>query len=237
MDILAIIASLAAFFVKGLAGFANTLVFTTILGFGTSNLQITPMELVLGFPCNIYVAWHERKKIAMRKILPIAAMVMVGSIPGAFFLKNLDVKLLKILFGILVVIIGIDMLVKSGRKPKSGSKAMTTLLGLAAGILCGLFGVGVLIAAYVNRASDNPDEFKGTVSAVFAVENIFRIVLYACTGILTPAILLGALKLVPFMIIGLAAGMICSGRLKEDIVKKIVIILLIIAGAAMIIKA
>ena len=237
MDILSIIASLAAFFIKGLAGFANTLVFTTILGFGSSNLQITPMELVLGFPCNIYVAWHERKKIAMRKILPIAAMVMVGSIPGAFFLKNLDVKLLKILFGILVVIIGIDMLVKSGRKPKSGSKAMTTLLGLAAGILCGLFGVGVLVAAYVSRTADDPDEFKGTVSAVFAVENIFRIALYACTGILSFDILLGALKLVPFMIIGLAAGLFCSGKMKESIVKKIVIILLIIAGAALIVRA
>ncbi|MBQ4051242.1 MAG: sulfite exporter TauE/SafE family protein [Oscillospiraceae bacterium] len=234
---LAIIASLAAFFVKGLAGFANTLVFTTILGFGSSNLQITPMELVLGFPCNIYVAWHERKKISVKKILPIAAMVMVGSIPGAFFLKNLDVKLLKILFGILVVIIGIDMLVKNGRKSKNDSKVLTTLLGLAAGILCGLFGVGVLVAAYINRTSDNPDEFKGTVSAVFAVENIFRIVLYACTGILSFDILLGALKLVPFMIIGLAAGLICSGKMKESLVKKIVIILLIIAGIALIIKA
>ena len=237
MDILSIIASLAAFFVKGLAGFANTLAFTTILGFGSSNLEITPMELVLGFPCNIYLAWHERKKISMRKVLPITAMVMLGSIPGAFFLKTLDVKLLKILFGILVIIIGIDMLIKNGRKPKNGPKALTTLLGLAAGILCGLFGVGVLVAAYISRTADDPDEFKGTVSAVFAVENIFRIALYACTGILTPAILLGALKLVPFMILGLAAGLICSGKMKESIVKKIVIILLIIAGAALIVRA
>lgn len=32
-----ILATLSAFFVKGLCGFANTLVFTSILGFGSSN--------------------------------------------------------------------------------------------------------------------------------------------------------------------------------------------------------
>jgi len=237
MDILAIIATVAAFFVKGLAGFANTLVFTTMLGFGSSNLQITPMELVLGFPCNIFMAWKDRKKIDLRRALTLAGMVMLGSIPGAFFLKSLDVKFLKIAFGILVVIIGIDMLLKGNKKAQKESKLLTTLLGLAAGILCGLFGVGVLVAAYISRTSDNPDEFKGTVSMVFAVENIFRIVLYACTGILTGGILLSALKLVPFMAIGLAAGLVCSGKMKESIVKKIVVILLIIAGAALVLKA
>lgn len=237
MDILAIIASLAAFFVKGLAGFANTLVFTTILGFGASNLQITPMELVLGFPCNLFMTWKDRKKIPAKRALTLAGMVMLGSIPGAFFLKSLDVKLLKILFGILVIIIGLDMLFKGNKKAKKESKFLTTTLGLSAGILCGLFGVGVLVAAFISRTTEDPDEFKGTVSAVFAVENIFRIILYSCTGILTPAILLGALKLLPFMAIGLAAGIICSGRMKQSAVKKIVVILLIIAGAALILKA
>lgn len=237
MDILAIIATLAAFFVKGLAGFANTLVFTTMLGFGSSNLQITPMELVLGYPCNIFMAWKDRKKIDFRRALTLAGMVMLGGIPGAFFLKSLDVKFLKIAFGILVIIIGIDMLLKGNKKAQKESKLLTTLLGLAAGILCGLFGVGVLVAAYISRTSDNSDEFKGTVSMVFAVENTFRIILYACTGILTGEILLSALKLVPFMAIGLAAGLICSGKMKDSIVKKIVVILLIIAGAALVLKA
>lgn len=35
-----IVAALCAFFVKGLCGFANTLVFTTILSFGNSNVNI-----------------------------------------------------------------------------------------------------------------------------------------------------------------------------------------------------
>ncbi len=56
-----IAATVGAFFVKGLCGFANTLVFTSILGFGSDNINISPVELVLGFPTNLILVWKERK--------------------------------------------------------------------------------------------------------------------------------------------------------------------------------
>ena len=53
-----IAATLAAFFVKGLCGFANTLVFTSVLSFGVSNAGISPVELLLGMPTNAILAWR-----------------------------------------------------------------------------------------------------------------------------------------------------------------------------------
>ena len=41
-------AAILAYFIKGLCGFANTLVFTTLLSFGHSNISISPVELLLG---------------------------------------------------------------------------------------------------------------------------------------------------------------------------------------------
>ena len=61
--ILWIIAAICAFFIKGLCGFANTLVFTSILSFGVNNASISPVELLLGYPGNLLLAWKERKKI------------------------------------------------------------------------------------------------------------------------------------------------------------------------------
>ena len=49
-----IVATLAASFIKGVCGFANTLVFTTILSFSFNNIQITPMDLIIGYPANMY---------------------------------------------------------------------------------------------------------------------------------------------------------------------------------------
>ena len=61
--ILWIIATLCAFFIKGLCGFANTLVFTSILGFGVANVNISPVELLLGYPTNLILTWNNRKKL------------------------------------------------------------------------------------------------------------------------------------------------------------------------------
>ena len=67
-----IIAALCAFYVKGLCGFANTLVFTSILSFGNANINISPIELILGYPTNLIISFKERKSIDLKICLPLA---------------------------------------------------------------------------------------------------------------------------------------------------------------------
>ena len=98
-----IIATLVAFYVKGLCGFANTLVFTSILSFTSANINISPLELILGYPTNIIISWKERKSIDPKIVIPLATMVIAGSFGGALFLKNADVTLVKIIFGVLAM--------------------------------------------------------------------------------------------------------------------------------------
>lgn len=74
-----IVATVAAFFVKGLCGFANTLVFTSILSFGVSNANISPVELLLGFPTNVILAWKERKSIRWGICLPLGYLSAAGA--------------------------------------------------------------------------------------------------------------------------------------------------------------
>lgn len=57
------IAAFTAYFVKGLCGFANTLVFTTILSFGTANASISPVDLLLGYPANVILTWKNRRNL------------------------------------------------------------------------------------------------------------------------------------------------------------------------------
>ena len=47
------IAVCLAYMVKGLTGFANTLVLTAIMSFERSGRDITPMDLLLSFPANV----------------------------------------------------------------------------------------------------------------------------------------------------------------------------------------
>ena len=85
------IAAFMAYFVKGLCGFANTLIFTTILSFGAANASISPFDLLLGYPANLILTWKNRRSLDPKVYLPLAILVLAGSIPGALILKNVDV--------------------------------------------------------------------------------------------------------------------------------------------------
>lgn len=233
-----IIATACAFFVKGLCGFANTLVFTTVLSFGNNNINISPVELLLGYPTNAILVLRERKSIKPSVCIPLAVLVIAGCIPGALFLKNADTGIIKIIFGFVIIIIGVEMFFMGVHTKKvKQSKLMLGIIGILSGLLCGLYGVGALLGAYISRVTDDSHSFKANICVVFLVENTFRIILYAVWGIITTDILKQTVVLVPVMLIGLALGMLSSRVLNERIVKKIVIIMLITSGVALIINS
>ncbi len=232
-----IIATIIAYFIKGLCGFANTLVFTSILSFGTSNANISPIDLLLGYPSNLIMTWKNRKSLNIKVYLPLAVLVLAGSIPGAFWLKNVDVRIIKLVFGFVVAALGVEMLLREySRQSRPSSKIVLAIIGMLAGVLCGLFGVGALLAAYVNRVTDDGSSFKANISAVFIVENTFRIVLYSGLGLLTLDTLKSAMTLMLFALIGLFAGIKCSSLMDEKLIKKIISIFLVLSGILLILK-
>lgn len=232
-----IVATICAFFVKGLCGFANTLVFTTILSFGNNNINISPVELILGYPTNFILAWKERKSIKWNVCIPLAFLVIIGSIPGALFLKNADTGMIKMIFGVVIILIGLEMLLREFQTKKvTQSKVVLGIIGVLSGLLCGMYGIGALLGAYVNRVTDDSSSFKANICVVFFVENTFRIVLYGLWGIITFDIVKQTITLIPFMLIGLTLGIFSGKILDEKVIKKLVIIMLIISGVALVIN-
>ena len=81
-----IIATVAAYYIKGLCGFANTLVFTSVLSFREFNAAISPVDLLLGYPMNVILVWKSRKSLDPKIYVPLALLVLSGI---ALILKNL----------------------------------------------------------------------------------------------------------------------------------------------------
>ena len=232
-----ILATVAAFYIKGLCGFANTLIFDTILGFSVNNVNISPVELVLGYPSNMIMTWKNRQELKRSIYIPLTIMVIAGSIPGIFLLKYVNARYIKLFFGVVVVLIGIEMMLREyGKMKMKESKVLMTIIGILSGVLCGLFGVGVVLAVYVNRIAKNSTSFKANLSAVFIFENTFRIILYSVLGVITVSSLKMSLMMLPFMLIGLFAGIKSSTFLDEKVVKKILIVLLILSGVALVLN-
>lgn len=237
MDVIVIFAVLVSYFIKGLAGFANTLVFSSILSFHMTNKIISPMDLILGLPSNMYLAWKERKSVSAKIVVPLSLLVLAGQIPGAFFLKIGDQRQLKIILGIIIIVFGFEMLLRLQNTYKVKSNTvLLSFIGILSGFLCGLFGIGAFLAAYISRTTENQSQFKGNICCVFIFENIFRFVLYTVTGILTMDILKSTLVLLPVMITGLLTGIAASRHMEEKTVKIAVVILLIVTGTSLVLK-
>ena len=231
------IAAFTAYFVKGLCGFANTLVFTTILSFGAANASISPVDLLLGYPANLILTWKNRKSLDPKVFLPLAILVLAGSIPGALLLKNVDARSIKLVFGVVVIALGMEMFSRErSKKHVRSSKLVLAIIGVTAGMLCGLFGVGALLAAYVGRVTETDGSFKANISAVFIADNTFRIILYKALGLLTLETVRSVLLLIPFALLGLFTGMKCCGHMNENTIRKITTVLLVLSGISLVLK-
>lgn len=107
-----VIAAVTAYFIKGLCGFANTLVLTSILSFGAANANISPIDLLLGYLANLILTWNNRRRLDPKVWLPLAALVLAGSLPGALLLKHVDARAIKLIFGAVVIGLGTEMLTR-----------------------------------------------------------------------------------------------------------------------------
>ena len=170
--------------------------------------------------------------------ITLADLVILGSIPGTFFLKTADTGLIKVIFGFVIIWIGLEMLFREVQTKKvKQSKVVLSIIGIFAGVLCSLYGIGALLSAYVSRVTENSHAFKANMCVVFLVENTFRLSLYSLWGIITLEVLKQAFILMPLMLVGLGLGMLSSKALDEKIIKKIVIVMLMVSGVALVINS
>lgn len=232
-----IVATLCSSFVKGICGFADGLVFTTILSFSINNIDISPLELMIASPGNVIIAWKERKNLDWKVCLPIVTLVLLGDIPGIFLLKNVDARIIKVIFGVIIIGMAVEMLFREKAKKRGRQSGLgLTVIGLLSGILCGLYGIGALLAAYMDRVTKDSHSFKGNLCFVFSVECTFRIIVYSYVGILTWSVFSQAVLMIPVMLLGLALGIKSSSRFDEKFTKKLVMIILMLSGAALIVN-
>lgn len=236
--VLLFVATFIAYFVKGITGFGNTLVMGSLFSFMVPNKVTTPTDLIISIPTNMYMAWRERKDISLKVVIPLSLMMLVGIIPGTFLLEVGSDWLLKFILGIVVVGMGFEMLTRKTASTNTKQKpAYLVTIGVVSGVMAGLYGIGALLVAYISRTTGTRSQFRANICCVFLVENIFRIITYSIRGILTKEILLLVLFLSPAVILGLLLGIKVDSKMKEDVVKKSIIALLIVSGLALCLKS
>lgn len=235
--ILWITAALIAGFIKGLCGVGDAPVFSSLMSFAENNIDISPVSLIPSLPANALITWQNRKSLQKKVWVPMALLLIAGTIPGTILLKNADTGKLKLFFGFFIIFVGILMLWNelSSRKIKP-SKWLLFAVGVISGLSSGLFGIGVMLVVYISMTTDDMSAFKGNICAVFFSENFARLVMYLILGMFTSSVLTHAALILPFQFAGIFLGMKSASYLDERKAKLTVMSVLILSGIAIVIS-
>ena len=227
---------LFAYAVEAMTGFGSIVI---SLSLGALLLPIPALLPVL-VPLNIvmtgYLALKYRRHIdlptLLRVVLPLMAL---GTLAGYALRPWLDEDLLKHLFGLLVVWFAARALWASLNAQHAPARPTwwTRLWTFVAGITHGLFASGGPLLVYALAGVDlDKARFRATLVVVWFTLNAALTLAFALDGSLGPA--LGHIALyLPLLLLGVLAGERLHDRIDELRFRRVVYVVLLVAGLAL----
>jgi uncharacterized membrane protein YfcA len=227
---------LFAYLVKGISGFAEGMIMTSLCLLFLDIKFVLPALLVIMLAGDIYNSARLRRDVDWEKIRLAILPSIAGVILGTIFLSILNSALIKTAFGIFVSLFALNLLFANS-KAASGriSRWWALVAGFSGGLIEALLGTGgPPVVIYLNRAGLKKAAFRATCTAFFLVFNLARLPAYLFAGILTIETALVGIALIPAMVLGTAIGMKAHGFFDEKFFAKCVAGLLLLIGLKMI---
>lgn len=226
-----------AFIVKGLAGFGDPLISNPLLAMKLDNKDISPSLLPISLGLNAYIVFKNRKNFSAHVVAPIALWVLLGIVPGTMLLKLGAPWIIKVILGILIIGLGVEMLTRDNAKQFKPNPIVKAIMCFLSGVTAGLFGINLLFLIYMERAATDRRAFRANTCFVFLIENFFRTIVYIINGIFTAFTLQITAVTVPAAALGMFIGGQIDKRLGENNIRKFIIWVFILGGVSTLVKA
>ena len=225
-------------FASGLAGFAMGFIVSGLWLHFLTPLQTTTLIVGYGVLTQGYGVWKLRRALIWQKIAPFIIGGLVGVPLGTMLLTWIEPGYLRAGIGVLLVIYGIYGLTQPVLKPVPDRVSADASIGFANGLLAGLTGLpGFIITVWCQLRGWTKDVQRAVFQPVMLAAIVMNIVSLGISGAITPATLrLYSLGL-PAMLAGLWAGFRLYGKIDEAAFRKLILLLLLVAGFALFVPA
>ncbi len=227
-----------AFFVRALSGFGSALISIGLLSLIFDVKFVVPLESILEVGLSLLLIKNVYKNIEKLQLVPLIVGAAIGSMLGLYFLHSLENEVLKKSLGIVIIIFALNLLRKNKKKV---ARAISSWWGIVCGILGGTLGGAFGTSSppmiwYLATRLRQKDVLRATMIGLFSVDFIWRLTIYACTGLLTAEMLKLAVFLSPALIAGTYLGHRVQLKISEQGFHQIVVVLLVASGLLCIYK-
>ena len=229
---------LAAFmggFASGVAGFAMGFVVSGIWLHLITPIQTTTLIVGYGFCTQGYGVWKLRHSLSWRNVAPFIVGGTIGIPIGTILLAYIDPVYLRSGVGVLLLVYGLYGLAKPTFKPVKAGVAVDGSVGILNGLLCGLTGLpGFVITLWCQMRGWTKDTQRAVFQPVMLAAFVVTAVSLGVSGAITAETARLFVIGLPALLAGLWLGFQLYGKLDEAAFRRLVLLLLLASGLALI---
>jgi uncharacterized membrane protein YfcA len=230
-------ATFASALVAGLSGFAFGLIAASLWLYILSPLQTATLIIAFGLIVQGYSVWKLRRAIDWSKLWPFIIGAAIGVPIGVAILTWANPTHVRSGIGLFLILYSLYALFRPGLKPITAGGALAdTGVGFLNGVLAGITGLaGILVTIWCGLRGWPKDQqravFQPVAVAIFAMCALW---LGAKVAISSETIRLFLLGL-PVLLAGTWLGLKLYGRVNEATFRKVVLVLLLLSGVALLV--
>lgn len=218
-----------AFTLNAITGFAGGII-TMPVGIATLGIHnsIAVMN-VLGFCASAFIVISGFKHINWKEVRKITLTMVVFLILGIWLINNVPLDFLLRIYGIFIILVGLKNLIQKEQRYLP-NWALWIVLALA-GLIQGMFvSGGACLVIYAMQKFQDKDEFRASISMVWAILNFAYALYYFIIGNFTPVVFETCAICIPLLIIATLIGNAIAKRISQKGFAKFTNILLLIVG-------
>jgi len=233
-----VLATFLGGFVSGFSGFAMGIVVSGIWLHIITPIQTATLIAGYGLLTQGYGIWKLRHALNWRNVWPLVLGTAIGIPIGVWLLTYINPGYVRFGVGVLLVLYAIYSLAQPVFKPIKIGTVADIVIGTFNGLLGGLTGLGGVISTISCQLRGWSKDMQRAVfqPVLLAAFIIISISLSVSGAVTSESLKLSGLGL-PFMIAGIWSGFKLYGKIDDETFRKVVLTLLLFAGASLIVSA
>ena len=225
-----------AYLVRGIAGFGSALIAVPLLALTLPLTIVVPLVVFLDYLGSASQGISNRSNIQWNEILPLLPFSMIGVAISLYVMDSVRPEMLSVALGGFVILFAVYQLLPMNLGRASRNIAIPA--GFSGGFVGTLFGTGgPFYVIYLNLRHLDKNSFRATFAAIFLIDGAMRLGGYAVKGFYTMEMLSYMALAVPVAGLGLFFGGKIHTALGRDAFVRLISVLLLGSGTALLMKA